>query len=279
MVTEAQGPPEPLLTISHFARLSRLSPKALRLYDTLGLLRPVQVDPGSGYRFYAATQLEQARLIGLLRRLDMPLGQIQALIQAPVTDRAAQLQRYWQGVQRELQEKESLVAYLTDCFSQKETQMFEIRERTVEQVQVIGRRGRVHLGALPDFIGTTFRELQRHLAAQDAPFAAAPYTLFYGEVGADSDGPVEVCIPFCGRVVPGRGMTVRAEPAYREAYVTLTREQQGTVQAILTAHDEVARWLRQQGKTLARPAREVYLQPQGEQEPALEVAYAYWAES
>jgi len=40
----------PLLTIGAFARASRLSPKALRLYDELGLLRPAEVDPASGYR-------------------------------------------------------------------------------------------------------------------------------------------------------------------------------------------------------------------------------------
>ncbi|WP_034409272.1 MerR family transcriptional regulator [Deinococcus murrayi] len=274
--------PEPLLTISHFARLSRLSPKALRLYDALGLLRPAQVDPASGYRFYVAGQLEEARLIGLLRRLEMPLPQIQELLRAPGADRAELLAQYWQGLQRGMREKESLVAYLTGYFGQKETQMFEIQEREVPPLQVIGKRGRVHLGELPAFIARTFQELQRHLAAQDAPFAGAPYTLFYGEVSADSDGPVEVCIPFLGQVSPGQGMTVRREPAFREAYATLTGAQRGQVQAILTAHDEVAGWLKQHGKTLARPAREVYLQPQegeeGERQAALEIAYPYWAE-
>jgi DNA-binding transcriptional MerR regulator len=51
-----------LLTIGAFARASRLSPKALRLYDDLGLLRPVEVDPASGYRFYDPAQLDRARL-------------------------------------------------------------------------------------------------------------------------------------------------------------------------------------------------------------------------
>ncbi|MEW6420399.1 MAG: hypothetical protein AB1511_01555 [Deinococcota bacterium] len=56
-----------------------------------------------------------------------------------------------------------------------------------------------------------------------------------------------------GQVAPGQGMTVRGEPACREAYATLTGEQRGAVQAVLAAHDEVARWLKQPGKTLARP--------------------------
>jgi DNA-binding transcriptional MerR regulator len=36
-----------LMSIGEFARLSRLSAKALRLYDELGLLPPAQVDPDS----------------------------------------------------------------------------------------------------------------------------------------------------------------------------------------------------------------------------------------
>ena len=39
------------MSIGEFAGRSRLSPKALRLYDELGLLPPAQVDDSSGYRF------------------------------------------------------------------------------------------------------------------------------------------------------------------------------------------------------------------------------------
>jgi MerR family regulatory protein len=39
-----------LVSIGEFSRLSRLSPKALRLYDELGLLVPDHVDAATGYR-------------------------------------------------------------------------------------------------------------------------------------------------------------------------------------------------------------------------------------
>src|SRR3954464_11504000 len=67
------------LTIGAFAKASRLSPKALRLYDELDLLRPARVDPDTGYRYYAPEQLEQARLVAWLRRLGMPLARIQSV--------------------------------------------------------------------------------------------------------------------------------------------------------------------------------------------------------
>ena len=81
-----------LLTIGAFARASRLSPKALRLYDSLGLLTPAHVDEVSGYRFYQPDQLERARLVAWLRRLGMPLARIGAVCDLV---RDAQIAAYW----------------------------------------------------------------------------------------------------------------------------------------------------------------------------------------
>ena len=60
-----------LMTIGAFAERTRLSPKALRLYDRLGLLPPARTDPETGYRYYRRDQVEIAQLVGLLRRLDI----------------------------------------------------------------------------------------------------------------------------------------------------------------------------------------------------------------
>jgi PPM family protein phosphatase len=80
-----------LLTIGAFSRASRLSPKALRLYDSLGLLAPAHVDEMSGYRFYRPDQLERARLAAWLRRLGMPLARIRVVcdLAADAPDQAA----------------------------------------------------------------------------------------------------------------------------------------------------------------------------------------------
>src|SRR5205807_9136942 len=84
-----------LLTIGAFARLTRLSPKALRLYDSVNLLAPAHVDQASGYRWYTPVQAERARLVALLRQLDMPLARIAELIGLPSDEQAAALAKYW----------------------------------------------------------------------------------------------------------------------------------------------------------------------------------------
>jgi DNA polymerase-3 subunit beta len=63
-------------SIGELARASGLSVSALRFYDAAGVLRPAQVNPLSGYRWYTADQLSQAKLIAQLRNANMPLADI-----------------------------------------------------------------------------------------------------------------------------------------------------------------------------------------------------------
>jgi PPM family protein phosphatase len=116
----------PLLTIGAFARASRLSPKALRLYDSLGLLTPAHVDEVSGYRFYRPSQLERARLVAWLRRLGMPLAGIRVVCDlAPgAPDQAAeQIAAYWAETEAELASRRALAVHLISYLSGEETAM------------------------------------------------------------------------------------------------------------------------------------------------------------
>jgi DNA-binding transcriptional MerR regulator len=72
--------PRDLLPIGSFATRCRLSVKALRHYDELGLLRPRHVDLTSGYRYYDRRQASAAIAIALLRSLDVPLATIRELL-------------------------------------------------------------------------------------------------------------------------------------------------------------------------------------------------------
>jgi len=72
-----------LLGIGAFALASGLSVNALRYYDELGLLPPAVVDPVTGYRRYRPEQVRQARLICALRRVDVPVDAVRAVLNDP----------------------------------------------------------------------------------------------------------------------------------------------------------------------------------------------------
>ncbi len=82
MIGVEQETPKGLLTVGRMARQSGLTTKALRHYDRIGLLRPAVVDGATGYRRYRGDQVEQARLVQLLRSLELPLDQVRAVVAA-----------------------------------------------------------------------------------------------------------------------------------------------------------------------------------------------------
>ncbi|MGW9247089.1 MerR family DNA-binding transcriptional regulator [Streptomyces badius] len=106
-----------LVTIGEFARLSRLSAKALRRYDELGLLRPALVDPVNGYRYYAPAQVEGARLVAWLRRIGMPLNRIGRVVALDAGAAAVEIRAYWARVETETAARRDLAMYLVDHLS------------------------------------------------------------------------------------------------------------------------------------------------------------------
>ncbi|MFJ3406927.1 MerR family transcriptional regulator [Promicromonospora sp. NPDC090134] len=111
------------LSIGEFARTSGLTPKALRLYDELDLLRPARVDPLTGYRWYAPDQLDRARLVARLRLIGMPLARIREVASAPVGVAADQVRAYWRQVEADTASRRDIVASVVEHLRTKETTM------------------------------------------------------------------------------------------------------------------------------------------------------------
>jgi serine/threonine protein phosphatase PrpC len=112
-----------VLTIGAFAQLSGLTPKALRLYDDLGLLPPARVDPESGYRYYGLDQLTEARKVAWLRRLGMPLARIRQLRGLAPAAAAAGIAAYWAECEADHAVRRDLAAALVSELSGEETGM------------------------------------------------------------------------------------------------------------------------------------------------------------
>jgi serine/threonine protein phosphatase PrpC len=112
-----------LLTIGAFARAARLSAKALRRYDELGLLPPARTDPYTGYRYYSPAQLERARLVAWLRRIGMPLARIGEVCDADASAAAGLVRAYWARVEAETEARRELATFLIDQLMERESDM------------------------------------------------------------------------------------------------------------------------------------------------------------
>ena len=65
-----------MFKIGEFSKISQVSIRSLRHYDEIGLLRPAQIDPFTGYRFYSADQLSRLNRIIALKELGLSLEEV-----------------------------------------------------------------------------------------------------------------------------------------------------------------------------------------------------------
>ncbi len=216
-----------MVTIGEFARLTRLSPKALRLYDELGLLPPARVDPDSGYRLYEAGQLERARLVASLRQIGVPLTEIKPMLDMTPSEVAARLVALWAEVEADHTGRRELVSCLVDRLNGKRSVLYEVATREMPDRSLLclkrhvdGQQGAWALGK--EFIALM---KERPLPSMDGR-AGATFLIYHGEVNDDSDGPVEMCRPVPGDRAEELAarfpeLTLRTEPAHEEAFVAL----------------------------------------------------------
>ncbi|PZT69273.1 MerR family transcriptional regulator [Streptomyces sp. SW4] len=285
------GPrPDGLLTIGAFAARARLSPKALRLYDRLGLLVPAHVDAASGYRYYRPGQVERARLVALLRQLDMPLAAIAEVVDAGDAGDGAgaadRLGAYWAGVEARVAGQRTLAEYLRGRLSGRSSEMygrFVVETVDVPEQVVITETRHTLADELPAWIGASLGRLEEAARACGG-VTAAPFVVYHAEVSMESDGPAEACVPVADEAAArawaeerGRAWQtrVRVQPAQRLAYTRISKAQVAHPQ-ILAAFEAVEEWIAAEGLTQAGPCREVYFadwDAAGADDPVCDVAF------
>lgn len=117
-----------MMTIKEFASLCNCNPQTLRYYDKIDLLKPVQVDQWTGYRYYTKSQAIDFVKIKNLQAADFTIDEIRGLLTMPdqqvyeafdrnIAEQAQKLERIKEIQQSYLKEKtnmEKLVQSLAD---------------------------------------------------------------------------------------------------------------------------------------------------------------------
>jgi DNA-binding transcriptional MerR regulator len=81
------------MKISEIAHICRISPRMLRHYDSIGLLKPSKVDSQTAYREYSVKQISVLQRILVFKDLGFSLEEIKSLIEAPNLEPVLQQQK------------------------------------------------------------------------------------------------------------------------------------------------------------------------------------------
>lgn len=246
-----------LYSIGDFSQMSRLSVKALRLYDEQGLFKPGYTDPKSGYRYYSSAQLPEANMIRKLRSLELPLEDIRRFLKSrDAGEQKALLEKHREMMERRLNEYGSIIAEIERLTEGKGDEM-ERKIETKELVDqpVLGVRFKTSLKSIGNDLGKAYGAIFTYVGKSGAQLSGPAFAIYHDMEYKEEDLDVEAGVPVespqpgdenvVGSVLPGgkAASTMHAGP-YEE---------------IGDAYQAMMLWIRDQGLKPAGPCREVYL--------------------
>lgn len=241
-----------MLRIGDFARLGRVTVKALRHYDEEGLLRPAEVDRASGYRFYTPDQLITLSRILQLKDLGFQLTEIRGLIDDPsqlgeaLSARRGHLAAAIEADRVRLARLDAIRTTLEGAAAPA------VVVKPVDPVLALTVRTMVEPGGAD--IQDLFEKLEREAARAKARADASPFLLFHDGAAQADRIDVEICVP-----LTERGGGLKAAREVEGAATAGALVYAGAYRQTPDLFTRLARWIDANGGAIGGPLREVYL--------------------
>ena len=250
--------------IGEFSKICRVPVSALRYYSDLGLLPPVRIDPGSGYRYYEAAQLPRLNRILALKDLGLSLEEVGLILNDELS--AAELRGMLRLKQAEMsQAVAEQQAQLTRVENrlrliEGEENMpdYEIVLKELEPIHVLSLR---EIAPEPAHVGEMIGDGYAALMPAGILPAAPCFSLYHDPEFKPENLDVEIAFPVSPEVTTapqtpgGRSFGHRIVPGGQMA-VTI---HQGANETIDQAYGAIGNWLEANGRTMAGPPQEAYL--------------------
>ena len=242
-----------MIRIGDFARLARISVRALRHYEATGLLAPCHVDTKSRYRYYDLQQLAILERLLVLKALGLPLSAIRDLLGATDSQFALALASHRRQLQDEVRAHERMLARLRALENWLDSEDHDrgrliLRAKSYPAIRALTLRATVSRdsNAIPEMFETLERSARRYRADQ------SPILLMH-RAPQPAHHDVEVCIPVTRACRLAHVRDIEPEPS--AAAITYD----GPYLPPEDLYRRVRRWAGQQRLKLApRPIREIY---------------------
>ena len=244
-----------MFSIGEFSKITGLTVKTLRFYHEQGILEPSSIDPDNGYRYYADSKIETARVIVALRDLDFPLADIAAMVRGHDDDSGILefLESHNESIQARIRNDRRISRLLVQIIHQEKEahekmseSPFEVSEKTIEPVLIAGLRMKGKYSDCGKGFGRIGRKYGRHICGK-------AMLLCYDTEYRENDADYEVCMPV-RRGESGDEISVRELAGGR----CLSLMHRGPYHELSRSYEIIIKHAKDSGLVFQSPTREVY---------------------
>jgi effector-binding domain-containing protein len=269
------------ISIGRFSQITRLTQKALRIYDERGLLVPAK-DPITKYRFYSAGQIERGIKIKSLIELGFSLYEIDKLLKAADSKNHELIKDLISKrsivIKQEIKRLQLIEEFLLERATLEDLFLSttEPSIKKIPKIRVLSKRTQgPFFGLIGKLIGEVFQKIygENNCGAQ-VIIAGPPMYICHDEGFMPDNADVEVAVPITGRINVEEDFEVRYLPETK----VISTIHKGSYSNLGEAYTRVFEHARKNGLEINGPMREIYLtnpQEKPEDELLTEVQFPF----
>ena len=252
--------------IGRFSAMTRLSVKALRLYDEIGLLKPARIDPSSGYRYYELSQANRAEAVRILRSVEMPLEEIRVVLDLEDHQQVHEaLLIHKERLAARVAAQERMLAYLETLIKREGGVMpYEVKVEERKRLRIAATKFETSMDRIAADVPRGFMTLFSGVGKGGLAPAGPPLIIFHDKIDGEVSGFIELCVPVNGNLPEGDEVYTRDLPQATVA----TAIHQGPYEEVSPAYHTIAGWIGEHGHEIVGPPREFYLNDPSMTDPA-----------
>ncbi|MFS0838793.1 MerR family transcriptional regulator [Paenibacillus sp. 1P03SA] len=232
-----------MLSIGEFSKICEVSTKTLRYYDEIGLIKPDEINPENGYRYYSIGQLKKMLLINRLKSYHFSLEEIKALLETEEDHSEEKLYSALSRKRKEIRERRDSLEYTLNQIStdivhlQKGIPLMshvdQIEVQLVETLplNILSTRQMLSSDDFASGYQEYFGRLYEKVAAEKLTMLGTPMTIYhsldYDPAGSDTEFAIPIAEAVRGtRDLPGglcaKSVWKGSYPELRPVYARLT---------------------------------------------------------
>ncbi|WP_342440430.1 MerR family transcriptional regulator [Paenibacillus sp. FSL L8-0436] len=251
-----------MLSIGDFSKICEVSTKTLRYYDEMGLIKPDEINPENGYRYYSIRQLKKMLFINRLKSYHFSLEEIKALLdweedqsdeklrsaldrkKREIEDKLKAFEQTLQQISNDILNVEKglpIMSYMDDI----EVQLVETRPMNILYMRQMMSRDDYAFG-----YGKYFSRLYEKIATEKLTSLGTPITIYHSAEYNPASNDIEFAIPVKETVNGTRNLPggLCAKSVLKGSYSELT-----------SVYAKLREWIENEGYVMVKSPYEVYV--------------------